>query len=104
MTSAIKSEHILKIVRLCQENGVAEIYRGKDFYDQTREGEWVYFDCWFDENKIREKFSLPDTVKYYEYDGRAAGQESGFVDEQTNDAVLGYHPLYGMNRNAKRIE
>ena len=103
-TSSIRSEHIKKIVSLCLENGVEEIYRGKDIYDATREGEWVYFDCYFDENRIREKLALPGTVKYYEYDGRVAGQESGFIDKFTNDAVLGNHPLYGMNRNKKRIE
>ena len=104
VVSKIKSEHIQKIVFLCQENNVEEIYRGKDFYNQTKEGEWVYFDCYFDENKIREKLDLPSTVKYYEYDGRVSGQESGFIDEQTNDAVLGNHPLYGMKLNKKKIE
>jgi hypothetical protein len=102
--SKIKSEYIRKIIFLCKEHRVKEIYRGKNPYDQTKEGEWVYFDCYFDENKIREKFNLPDTVTYYEYDGRASGQESGFFDEQTNEAVLGNHPLYGIKMNIKKIE
>jgi len=102
--SKIKSEHIQKIVSLCQENGVEEIYRGKDIYDTVRKGEWVYFDCYFDENKIREKLELPGIIKYYEYDGGVAGQESGFIDELTNDAVLGNHPLYGMKKDKKKIE
>jgi len=100
---AIKSEHIQKIVCLCRENSVEEVYRGKSLYDRTQEGEWVYFDCYFDENRIRERLNLPESVRYYEYDGRVSGQESGFIDEQTNDAVLGNHPLYGMKNNKKRI-
>ena len=102
--SKMTSEHLIKIDYLCRRNRIEETYRGSDIYDETKQGEWVYFDCFFDEQKIRERFSLPQTVKYYEYDGKVAGQESGFVDELTNDAVLGNHPLYGQNRNRKKID
>ena len=104
LKSKITSEHLRKIDHLCQRNRIEETYRGPDIYDKTKKGEWVYYDCFFDEPKIREKFKLPQTVKYYEYDGRVAGQESGFIDELTNDAVLGNHPLYGRNRNRKKID
>ena len=102
--SKMTSEHLIKIDYLCRSNRIEETYRGKDIYDDKKKGEWVYFDCYFDEQKIRQRFNLPKTVKYYEYDGRVAGQESGFIDELTNDAVLGNHPLYGKNRNRKKIE
>lgn len=101
--SKITSEHLRKIDYLCQSNRIEEIYRGSGNYDKSKKGEWVYFDCFFDEQKIRERFNLPQTIKYYEYDGKVAGQESGFVDELTNDAVFGNHPLYGQNRNRKKI-
>jgi hypothetical protein len=102
--SKITSEHIIKIDYLCQSKRIEETYRGKDIYDESKKGEWVYFDCYFDELTIREKFNLPATVKYYEYDGKSAGQESGFIDELTNDAVLGNHPFYAQKRNRKKIE
>ena len=102
--SKITSEHIIKIDYLCQSKRIEETYRGKDIYDESKKGEWVYFDCYFNELTIREKFNLPATVKYYEYDGKSAGQESGFIDELTNDAVLGNHPFYAQKRNRKKIE
>jgi len=104
VNSKVKSEHIQKIVFLCQQNNVEELYDGKDIYNQTKEGEWMFFDCYFDEKKLRKRLNLPDIVRYYEYDGRTSGQESGFIDEHTNDAVLGYHPLYGKIFDKKKIE
>jgi len=100
----IKSEYIARIDYLCQKKRCPENYRGNDVYDSTKKGEWVYYDCYFDEQSIREKFKLPSYIKYYEYDGRASGQESGFIDERTNDSVLGSHPKYARKQNLKLIK
>lgn len=98
------SEHLIKLEQFCQENKIAETYRGENPYDNSKPGEWVYFDCYFDAEKIRARFNFPDTIKYHEYDGLSAGQESGFVDDLTNDAVLGNHPYYDKQGNKKRLE
>jgi hypothetical protein len=102
--SKIVSEHIKKIDRVCRENNVEETYRGKSTFDSSAIGEWVYYDCYFDEQKLRERLKLPSTVKYYEYYGRFSGDENGFLDELTNDAVLGVHPYFGKSANKKVIE
>ncbi|MEX1191561.1 MAG: hypothetical protein WEA99_06270 [Brumimicrobium sp.] len=104
LNSHIKSEYISRIDYLCQRHRSPEKYRGNDIYDSSKNGEWVYYDCYFDEKSIRERFKLPQHVKYYVYDGRVAGQESGFIDEQTNDAVLGCHPYYARKNNLKLIK
>ncbi len=104
LNTKIKSEYISRIDYLCQSNRSPEKYRGKDIYDSTKKGEWVYYDCYFDEKTIREKFKLPEYIKYYEYDGRASCQESGFIDERTNDAVLGNHPEYAKRKKLKLIK
>lgn len=99
----ITSEHLIKLDQYCQKRLIKELSRSKN----DREGicgEMVYYDCYFDAEKIKKRFNLPKIITYFEYDGKMAGQESGFVDETTNDAILGSHPLYGKRRNLKKLE
>lgn len=102
--SRMVSEHIKKIDKLCRANNVEETYRGTDTYNSSKTGEWVYYECYFDEQKIRERLNLPTTIKYIEYRERFSADESGFLDELTNDAILGYHPYTGKMANKKLIE
>lgn len=56
--------------------GFMPTYRG-DPYGQGLD--WVYFDCYFDEAAVRRHFGLGAETHYVAYDGRAAGQEGGFM-------------------------
>lgn len=72
--------------------GLAPTYRG-DPYGQGLD--WVYFDCFFSEAAVRERFRLGPEVRYVAYDGRAAGQEAGFYELGSGFGVMGHHPDYG---------
>jgi hypothetical protein len=52
----------------------------------------IYFDCVINERKARKQFSLPDFVKWHEYDGRAGGQEAGFQCEKCDSLLVGNIP------------
>lgn len=101
----ITSEHLIKLDQYCQKRSIKELSRSRS--KNEREdicGEIVSYDCYFDAEKIKKRFNLPKTITYFEYDGKMAGQESGFIDETTKDAILGSHPLYGKRRNLIKLE
>ena len=94
-------EHLIELENELKLIDIKENSRGEAWSANCRE--WVYYDCYFNEESIRTRFKLPPTVKYYEYDGRTAGQECGFIDELTNDAVLGNTTALGIKGNKKQI-
>ena len=55
---------------------------------------WMYFRCFLEEGELRLRLHLPESVRYSEYDGRAAGQEAGFVCSECESAVMGVHRNY----------
>ncbi len=67
---------------------------GPSWWQIDKPGHWVYFDCYLDPISLRARFDLPAFIEHYSYDGRAAGQESGFRCSQCHSAVVGVHELY----------
>lgn len=80
--------------------GFAPTYRG-DPYGQGLD--WLYFDCFFDEEAVRRQFSLGPEVAYVAHDGRVAGQEAGFYEPDTGFGVMGHHPDHGRARGKPEI-
>jgi hypothetical protein len=69
----MKSEYTSRIDDLCQKNKIIETYRGKDIYNPKKMGNGFIMNVIFDPIKIKEKFKLPNHIKYWEYDGRSTG-------------------------------
>jgi hypothetical protein len=81
-----------RLVAHLQRLGFAPTYRGAPYGQGL---DWTYYDCYFDEAAVRQRFSLGAEVRYVAYDGRVAGQEAGFYDPVTGFGIMGHHPHYG---------
>ena len=55
---------------------------------------WFMCGATFDESALRARLSLPDFVRYAEYDGRVAGSDSTFMCTRCDHVILGQHPQY----------
>jgi hypothetical protein len=55
---------------------------------------WFMCGATFDEPALRARLSLPEFVRYAEYDGRAAGSDSTFMCTRCDQVILGPHPQY----------
>lgn len=94
-------EHLLSLDQQLQALGIGVQWRGKSWWNPgASSGEWVYYDCYLDRVALRNRLGLPGFVEDSEYDGRHAGQESGFICRQCNSAVMGNHSHYA---NGKRV-
>ena len=88
-------EHLQPLERELIEAGIPETFRGRAWTSHCRE--WVYFDCFLDLRRLRERLSLPEFVVDHEHLGTHDGQEAGFVCEKCQDAIMGVHKQYRRN-------
>lgn|GEM_PF-3839767 len=93
-TFEMKSVYLRKLLNYLIDKGEKVVYNGKSIYGNAEfpDGNWVGFDCCFDEQSIRQRFLFPETIIYSEYFGFAAGSDSSFYDKETGDAIFGSHP------------
>ncbi len=82
-------EHLRDLENELISSNIRETYRGQAWSRNCRE--WVYFDVYLDLEKLRKRFRLDKCVKDHEHFGTHDGQESGFICEIHNDAVMGIH-------------
>jgi len=83
-----------------EQLGFKPLYRGDPYGAGL---DWIYFDCYFHEAAVRQRFGLGPDVTYTAYDGRVAGQEAGFYDPSTGFGLMGHHPDYGRNNGKAEI-
>lgn len=81
-------EHLSAIENALLESGVGVTFRGHAWSDNCRE--WVYFDCFLDTGRIRERFGLPSFVRDHSHRGTHDGQEHGLVCGICHDALMGF--------------
>lgn len=90
-------------MKTCQHLQEIEKAILKDGVDVEIEGDWwhsgnnrnIYFKCVLNQNMINDRFSLPPSVEWHEYDGRAAGHEEGLHCKECNSLLVGGHHIYG---------
>jgi hypothetical protein len=70
-------EHLRLLETAIASKGIRETFRGQAWSNNCRE--WVYFDCYIDQEKVRSNFALPDCVQEHSHRGTHDGEESGFV-------------------------
>ncbi len=84
-------KHLQLLEQEIIQAGFKETYRGQAWSKNCRE--WVYFDCYLDRESIKNRFSLPGCVVEHQHRGTHDGQESGFVCEKCNDAIMGHYSV-----------
>ena len=85
-------EHLIQLEQELIQQKIKETFRGQAWSDNCRE--WVYYDCYFDIEKVRKRFSLPDFVKHYYNDDIKSGLEEGFICEKCKDAIIGLNSRF----------
>ena len=95
-------EHLTELENYIKEQNITETYRGQAWSDNCRE--WVYFDCYFDIDMLRQKFNLPDFIKHHVNNDYKSGLEEGFVCELCNDAIMGLNRNFERDDNRKIIK
>lgn len=86
-------EHLIGLENEIKGLGFVETYRGQTWTKNCRE--WVYFDCYFDIEKIRKRLNLPDFITHHINNDNKSGTEEGFYCELCKDGIMGF------NRNFK---
>jgi len=87
-------EHLNKFELDLRIQGITTQHDGRSWWKPKEPGHWVYFNCFLEPVSLRERFKLPKFVEYASYDGRAAGQEAGFICSKCHSAVMGVHENY----------
>jgi hypothetical protein len=88
-------EHLRLLETAIASKGIRETFRGQAWSNNCRE--WVYFDCYIDQEKVRSDFALPACVQDHSHRGTHDGEESGFVCHACWDGILGaYEPTDGL--------
>lgn len=89
----ITCSHLQHLEHELRETGTHIEYQGKSWWGTSR-GMWMYFQCFLEADALRQRFNLPQSVHYSEYNGGVAGQEAGFVCSECDSAVMGVHRHY----------
>lgn len=71
-------------------------YRGQAWSDNC--SEWIYYDCYLDNESIRNRLKFDECVKDHSHLGTHDGQESGFFCEQCKDGIMGVHKIYSKDK------
>lgn len=90
-------EHLKILEKYLRDKNIPIEYEGV-WWGGSSQTYSIYFDCYLDEKSLRRKFKLGKEVVYYEYDGRAAGQEAGFMCSICKCCIAGNHKLYSENK------
>jgi hypothetical protein len=85
-------EHLSHLEAEIMAQGIKETFRGQAWSKNCRE--WVYFDCFFDNQLLRRRLAFSACVVDHEHRGTHDGQESGFVCTECHDAIMGIHRAY----------
>lgn len=94
-------QHLRSLEQELIARGARETYRGQPWSSNCRE--WVFFDCYLDRARVRQRHALADCVIDHEHRGTHDGQEAGFVCETCHDAIMGLHPA-AVTERTLRIE
>jgi hypothetical protein len=89
-------EHLLVLDAELKAKGIKETFRGEPWSKNTRE--WVYYDCVFSLDKIKNRLNFPDCVVIHVNDDIKSGKEAGFYCELCKDGVIGIHPEFGQGK------
>jgi hypothetical protein len=82
--------HLRPLEAALEEKGFKETYRGQAWSKECRE--WVYFDCYLDSERIRQRFRFDPCVIDHQHLGTHDGQEAGFYCTVHKDGIMGLHP------------
>lgn len=82
-------EHLRQLEEELLAAGVPVTFRGQAWSDNCRE--WVYFDCYLDQEALRGRFAFAACVQDHEHLGTHDGQESGFYCSECKDGIMGVH-------------
>lgn len=81
--------HLDKLYKELRIKDIEITYRGQPWTDNCRE--WVYFDCYFDYEKLHARLEMSDCVIHHINDDPHSGLEEGFYCETCKDAIIGIH-------------
>ena len=91
-STPVTCEHLAPIEEAARLAGI-EVEVTGDWWGSGHSAN-VYFKCVLDEEKLRAGFTLPNSVEWLAWDGRAAGHEAGFYCNSCKSLLVGAHPLY----------
>ena len=80
-------EHLRAVEQAMIGLGIRETFRGTAWSRNCRE--WVYFDCYFDLEAVRDRFPLAECVQNHIHRGTHDGQERGLACSICHDAIMG---------------
>ena len=85
-------EHLSILENELKDRGIKETYRGQAWTKNCRE--WIYFDCYFNVDSLRERLKLPDFIRHHVNNDSKSGLEEGFECELCEDAIMGLNNKY----------
>lgn len=89
-------DHLKQLENELISAGTKETFRGKAWSENCNE--WVYFDCYFDLQSIRQRINFSSCVVDHYHIGTHDGQESGFVCKLCDDGIMGHHQKYSSGK------
>lgn len=90
-------EHLIDLENYIKKLNIVETYRGKAWSDNCRE--WIYYDCYFNIEKIRLRFDFPKFIINHSNDDIRSGLEEGFVCSKCKDGIIGLNSRYNKDNN-----
>jgi hypothetical protein len=88
-------EHLKPLEKELAERNIKETYRGQPWSKNCRE--WVYYDCYFNFEQLRNRFKFPDFIIHHYNDDTKSGLEEGLVCELCHDAIVGLNGKFKSN-------
>jgi hypothetical protein len=91
-TRRVSCAHLGALEKYLRDSGAAVQLEGESWWEKPTGG-WVAFECYLAPS-LRDRFKLPEFVRYEKYDGKVAGNEAGFFCTRCESGVMGVHPTH----------
>jgi hypothetical protein len=86
-TNLIQSQELRQLAKYLKKKKIKIDYFGSAW--TNNHASWIYFDTVLDLDKLRSKFNLGTHIKIHQNLDPKSGIESGFVDENTGEGLMG---------------
>ena len=83
----LQSELIRSMALHFYEQHIPVTFFGKAWGNSTNN--WIYFDTVLDIEDLKNSFNLTESIELHENLDPKSGQERGFIDTQTGEAIMG---------------
>ena len=86
-SNSIRSDELRRLAKKLIKQNIRITFYGKAWSENN--SDWIYFDKVFDLKKMRENFSLGDSIIEHQNFDNKSGLEIGFIDKNTNEGIMG---------------